>query len=308
MNGRSVRRVRLFGAFVVAAMSLNGRVRAAELEPSISYPDWVSKRASSDLSGWYGAALELGPTLVVSGVAWHLESLNPPASQFSDPWKPDHANSPQPYKRTPDLVSNWTGGFGGSILALVVPLSVSGLAIPEQLPGWKVAGMDFVVALESTLWTLFATQLLKTTFWRCRPAAYEPETDTCSADSAFGRTDGVRAFPSGHTSTMTAIATTYLWTAMRTRSSDTTPGVVRWTSFGVVTAMSAATAYLRVESAAHSSSDAVAGAGLGAVIGTIVSLAHPIASTASETSEAQLGTPRWHLGVWDRQLTLSLEL
>jgi membrane-associated phospholipid phosphatase len=182
---------------------------------------------------------------------------------------PQHAGAWEPSSgpavdRTAEAWSNLVGGVGGSLVALGTGyvLESTYLAIEgADQPGIQAFHTTGVEA-EAVVLSTAITSLVKRLVGRCRPRAY--------SSSGCGEHD---AFPSGHTSAISAFAGARIVGLAQTPM-DAGFGV-RAASLGLAEATTVATAILRVVAGAHNWEDVVVGAAVGHATGALVAIAHP---------------------------------
>lgn len=144
-------------------------------------------------------------------------------------------------------------GWGQASTALLVGLAGAAGAELATTP----AGARHVVAMvEAAAWASGITEIFKGVIGRRRPVLY-----TVEAPAAVSERNSRLSLPSGHTSAVFAVATSY-WLSRRTLRGS--PGAPGW----VAVALAAGVAVMRVTAGEHFPSDVVAGAALG--VGTAV--------------------------------------
>ena len=162
-------------------------------------------------------------------------------------------------------------------LSLLVPafyLGLESIALPTVSP-WRDFADDFLIMGEAMALTSVFQIVLKFAFRRPRPIRYT------NLDEPLTSFDAELSFPSGHT-LLVASATTTLTTTVFLRH-PTSP--LRWVVLGAGAALTALTAFSRVESGYHFPTDVIVGSFLGVFCGFIVPYLHrkklPVAPTAS---------------------------
>lgn len=160
--------------------------------------------------------------------------------------------------RTASLVRT-LGGPG----AVAIPVLTYGVGVLAHERGVAAVGLH---AGEAVFAASVATTIIKAAAGRARPFVSH---DSDAASFAFGRGlrrgDAYQAFPSGHATASFALAA-----ALAGEGWVRWPGVNRFTAplgFGIATLVGAS----RIYHDAHWASDVVAGAGVGTVVGTVVS-------------------------------------
>lgn len=201
-----------------------------------------------------------GEALFVLGIG--LTNASSALPQLDTGWGPD---APHDYSRVIDRVSDVTGAYGGSALAIL-----SGYALERAYfddAGSKGGGVyalhGALVDVESAALSRGVVDALKRLTGRCRPRYFESGRCTSKLRDAF---------PSGHTTPLAAIAGARLFTSLNTPS----PAGFRWTSFGIAETLAFTTAILRVQAGMHSWSDVGTGLLLGHALGLLVAVAHPV--------------------------------
>jgi membrane-associated phospholipid phosphatase len=169
-----------------------------------------------------------------------------------------------PSNATLGLISDFTGSYAGTGLAMLGGLGfeVAYYRAQGDPSPWVRALRSSLVEAEAVAMTSGTTLALKSITGRCRPRAWG--NGTCGG----GEYD---AFPSGHTSVISAVAGARFVNAMRSPGNAT----ARFVSFGIAEAASLVTGALRVGAGAHSWNDVLGGYVLGHGIGALMALAHP---------------------------------
>ncbi|HXJ32375.1 MAG TPA: phosphatase PAP2 family protein [Gemmatimonadales bacterium] len=119
------------------------------------------------------------------------------------------------------------------------------------------------VMTDAVSWTVAATELLKVSIHRSRPALYRAGAATAAADP-----DNRESFPSGHTSLAFAAATAYTTLALRQHLPHAGRNAI------VLFVAATAAGVLRVAGGKHFPSDVLAGAALGSGIGWATARLH----------------------------------
>lgn len=231
---------------MIAAVALPERAEARE--PSApNYPGFA-----------FGAPA--GEALLAIGAALSNAAIQIPQQRTG--WGPD---APHPFDPAADRVSDFTGAFGGSGIALAAGYGLEAAYFGDAgvRGGGVYALRGPLVDLEAALLSTGVVQGLKRLTARCRPRYFVDGTCTNEERDAF---------PSGHTSPISGIAGARLVLAAQTQGS----AGFRWGSFGLAEVMAITTAALRVKAGMHSWTDVGAGFLLGHAIGALVALAHPV--------------------------------
>ena len=187
---------------------------------------------------------------------------------------PDAARAFDPGYDTASYVTAFAVPAFAVIVSAGIESSVwSGLGQPETS-----ANRAVLIELESFMLAEGLTGGLKAIVGRCRPRAWDGHA--CSTSDS----DNFAAFPSGHTSGVSAIAGANLGLAIRSHGKLAR---LRWTTFVLAELTAIATAALRVGAGAHSVTDVLGGFVLGNGTGVGVAYLHamdPEARTASRSS------------------------
>jgi membrane-associated phospholipid phosphatase len=231
----------------------------ADAQQAANSPGWAFGHAGGEV----GLALGSLATLAAAAIP----------TRFSG-WGPSPARPHEPHIA---LASDFAGGFVGSAWQLTGSWALEGSYYHSHQVRrpYALALRSTLVAGEATALTLGITEVLKRTTGRCRPRSYR---DGMCRDAPEER----KAFPSGHTAPMAAIAGVDLLLALRSDGDPTR----RYLAFGFAEAGTVATAILRVLAGAHSWEDVVAGWAIGHTTGALVELAHPMESRPGDTVEA----------------------
>lgn len=237
----------LAAALACVALTLS-HPASAQPPPAASYPDFA-----------FGAPT--GEALLAVGSVLSMSAMLLP--QRATSWGPDSARA---HDGTIDRVSDFTGAYVGSVLALGAGYELEAAYFGDQ--GVRGSGVyalrQPLVDLEAATLTTGMVFLLKRLTGRCRPRSYLD--GTCAPQSLRD------AFPSGHTAPLSAMAGARLLLATRTEGA----AEVRWGAFGLTEVMALTTAVLRVRAGMHSWSDVLGGVALGHAVGLLVAAAHPM--------------------------------
>ncbi|MCK5688749.1 phosphatase PAP2 family protein [Myxococcota bacterium] len=129
---------------------------------------------------------------------------------------------------------------------------------------------DLLVISETVAATTLLTDLIKYSVQRPRPAQYKDGVSVASYDNRL-------SFPSGHTSSTTALATSYAMTfALRNPDNPW-----RYAVFAGALGLSATTGYARIAGGKHFPTDVAAGFVMGATMGFLVPWLHRQNSSAA---------------------------
>lgn len=247
LSGSVLRSLAAAGA-LVGAVLIPSRPASAQPAFAPSYPDFA-----------FGAPA--GEALLMVGSVLSMSAMLLP--QRATGWGPDSA---RPHDGTIDRVSDFTGAYVGTVLALGAGYEMEAAYFGnERVRGSGVYALrQPLVDLEAATLTTGMVFLLKRLTGRCRPRFY---LDTvCAPDSLHD------AFPSGHTAPLSAMAGARLLLATRTEGA----AEVRWGAFALTEVMALTTAVLRVRAGMHSWSDVLGGVALGHAVGLLVAAAHPM--------------------------------
>jgi membrane-associated phospholipid phosphatase len=232
-------------------------------------------------------APEIVGTLAGTGVYFWLDTKEPrrvnteAEPQFIDAWAPLN------YHPGLEPLSDFLGhplkhyGINGPILSLAASSFVVGKGDVQQ-------GLSSALVLTETVVTTgLVTEGIKLLIARPRPytnAEYLRLYPEAEADTKKGREslDAYQSFPSGHTSSATAVYTATAMILSRHESTQFNP----WVMYGVAGGLSIATAATRVKMSMHHPSDVLTGLLIGAGIGTAIPALH----FSSETEIAMNGT------------------
>jgi membrane-associated phospholipid phosphatase len=151
---------------------------------------------------------------------------------------------------------------GSDVLLIGINGLAAGLVAVDRSPGQ--ARGNLAVLANSVGWTAASTEWLKVLVHRKRPVLY-----TDAAAAAAPHRNNQQSFPSGHTSTAFAVATSYLAIAQRERLPHRARNAT--VLFGSATAIGA----LRMAGGKHFPTDVIGGAILGSGIGWLVAAVHP---------------------------------
>lgn len=233
-------------------------------------------RAESNGPDWAFSEPALEP--VVAGVcaATLLTNLLP---QQRSEWG---QRSEVPPGEITDLVSDFTGAVGGSLL-----LIGSGYFLEAAYYQTDGVSYPFARSLKTTMIDVEAlalsaglTALLKRSAGRCRPRAWR-------GGVCVGEDEEHTSFPSGHTSAVSGIAGARVVLAARSDG----PIEFRLAGLAIAESSSIVTAVLRVTAGAHSIDDVVAGWILGHVTGSVVAVVHPMERVDTQTENAEASAP-----------------
>lgn len=240
-----------------AALCLPSRASAQPAPPSPSTP---TTSLSAPNHPGYAFGAPSGEALFA--LAAGLSNLTGALPQRATGWGPD---SPHPYDRTADRISDFTGGYGGTPIGL---LSGFGLELGYFGEGGVRGGVVYaqrsaLVEIEGLLFTSGVVNGLKRLTGRCRPDDFRGGVCEARVQDAF---------PSGHTAPMGALSGSRLLVAAQST------GAVgyRWGSFALAETMTLVTAWLRVRAGKHSWTDVGAAFLIGHAIGVLVAAAHPM--------------------------------
>jgi membrane-associated phospholipid phosphatase len=140
---------------------------------------------------------------------------------------------------------------------------------------------DVVVIYQATLIAATLSGISSLSAGRGRPYVYGTEAPVDVRSS----TEGGLAFFSGHTSIAFALSTSTFWTLKRTHQS----GALPWVALGVGSVAASSVAVGRVLGGRHFPTDVLAGAIVGAGIGTLIPMLHGIPVTIVPELEQQGG-------------------
>jgi len=236
------------GLATLAVALVRATPAAAQPKRPPTYPDFAFGSPTGE------ALLALGSALSVA--AFKLP-------QRSAGWGPDWV---QPYDPSADWISDFTGAYLGSGIAMGVGYGLEVAYFGQQgVSGGGVYAMRApLIDLEAAGLTTGIVMTLKRLTGRCRPRYYID--GKCLDDSL------AEAFPSGHTGPVGAVAGARLMLALQT----TAGAEFRWGAFSVAEVLSLGTAYLRVRAGMHSWTDVLGGLVLGHAVGALVAAAHPM--------------------------------
>lgn len=232
-------------------------------------------------------APEIVGTLAGTGLYFWLDTKNP--RRVNSQAEPQFIDSWPPLNYHPELepVSDFLGhplkhyGVNGPILSLVASSFAIGNGDIQQ-------GLSSALVLTETVVTTgLVTEGIKLLVARPRPYTHpeylrlypEAEGDTKKGKESL---DAFQSFPSGHTSSATAVYTATAMILTRHENTQFNP----WVMYGVAGGLSIATAATRVKMSMHHPSDVLAGLLIGASIGTALPAIH----FNSETDIALKGT------------------
>jgi membrane-associated phospholipid phosphatase len=210
-----------------------------------------------------------GPPLAVCGSLWigtHLWRVRRPP--MSVVWNEVDSHGRERVNRLDRWARGWlrwTDTARARLLSNVLahyamPASATAIALlgARRAPGGPLA--DLLCIEEAVLYAGAVSQAVKLLLRRQRPfARFSPPGSTAPAK---GPDDDNLSFFSSHTSTATALATVSYWLLRRRR--------VRSPLVGVLGLGALATGYFRIASDRHYLSDVLAGAAVGASVGTAV--------------------------------------
>lgn len=239
------------GAVVAGALFFSGTV-------AVSLP--VAAQTPNHLGFAFGTPA--GEALLVLGIG--VSNAASALQQRATSWGPD---APRPFEPRADLVSDFTGAYGGATIAVLAGYGFERAYFQDAGAhgGGIYALHGTLVDVESAALARGTVDLIKRLTGRCRPMHFVKGACT---------TEMRDAFPSGHTAPMGAIAAAHLFSAAQTEG----PAGFRWASFAMAETMAVATAILRVQAGRHSWSDVATGLALGHLLGFFVALAHPMRS------------------------------
>lgn len=217
-------------------------------------------------SAWFDVgAFALGGAMVGAGLA-----LSPPQVDAAPldglgarPWRPAVA--------TVTDVTLW----GGMTATLLVGLAVDRYGNGTR--GLRLLRAPIVLA-ESAWLAIGVVSVVKNLGGVCRPRAWNDATQTCTHDADEDR----RAFPSGHTAPLAAMAGASLGMML---FDDVRP--LRWPLLATATALAGANLVLRVVAGAHSWVDTGTGFAIGASIGLLTAAGHSARSPVTLGASAQ---------------------
>jgi hypothetical protein len=210
-------------------------------------PDW----AFGEPAGEVAVAL-------VSVLSWSSRLL----PQHRGKWGPSPA---RPHQAVAGTMSDFTGAYIGTAWQFVGGYAAEASYYRDngvEAPFGR-AGRTTLVEVESTLLASGITEVFKRLIGRCRPRAWR---DGHCAGEEF------KAFPSGHTAPIAAVAGTRAVIALRSDEASS----ARLASFAFAESATVLTAVLRVLAGAHSWEDVLGGMAIGHATGSLVSLAHPM--------------------------------
>ncbi|MCA9597305.1 MAG: phosphatase PAP2 family protein [Myxococcales bacterium] len=235
---------------------------ASPLTPVVPEPEAPPKRA-------YQLYWQLDVPLLVSagvlslGRSFRTAKGSAPAYCTTTPEgcdKSDLAAWDRPYAGTYEPRWNTVSDLGAGVL-LVAPIPL--LSADE---GFLSALNDSVVVYESTVTAVALSALATLSTSRARPFVY----GTSAPESVRKSPDGALSFISGHTTASFALSTSLFWTVERRHHGS----AYTWAVFGVGTAVATTVGISRVKAGKHFPSDVVAGALVGASIGTLIPALH----------------------------------
>ena len=210
-------------------------------------PDW----AFGDPAGEVALGL-------VSALSWSSRLL----PQHQGQWGPSPA---RPHDPVTGMMSDFSGAYIGTAWQFIGGYAAetsyyrdNGVEAPFGR-AWRTSLMD----IESSLLANGISEVFKRLIGRCRPRAWRE--GRCAGEQ-------FRAFPSGHTAPIAAIAGSRAVLVLRSEASSG----ARVASFAFAESATVLTAVLRVLAGAHSWEDVLAGMTIGHVTGSLVSLAHPM--------------------------------
>jgi len=199
-------------------------------------------------------------------------------------WAPSAA---RPHHGLFAAISDFTGNIIGATWQISAGYGLEASYYDQHRVGdgleraWRTSLMD----TEAWLLASGITMSVKRLAGRCRPRAWHPKPGgggVCGPEDAE-----YDAFPSGHTTSVGAVAGSHLVLALRS-SGQSAP---RWVGFGLAEGFTVATAVLRVLAGAHSWEDTVGGWAVGHLSGALVALAHPMISATDSSSSVEPGPP-----------------
>jgi membrane-associated phospholipid phosphatase len=194
----------------------------------------------------------------VSALSWSAMLI----PQQRGKWGPSPA---RPHEPVAGMLSDFSGAYIGTAWQWLGGYLAEGSYYRDngiEAPFGR-AGRTTLVEVESVFLANGITTLFKRLVGRCRPRAWR---DGHCAGEEF------KAFPSGHTAPVAAIAGARGVMVLR---SDGVSGA-RAASFAFAEGATVLTAVLRVLAGAHSWEDVVGGMAIGHATGSLVSLAHPM--------------------------------
>lgn len=197
-------------------------------------------------------------------------------------WGPD---APRAEHRGFGIASDVTGAYVGTALLVGGAWALEGgyLAAAGASEPYARALRTTLVDVEAAAVATGITQAIKRLSGRCRPRAFR------DGRCAGGELD---AFPSGHTSPVSAVAGARLVLALRSGGDP----ALRFVALGAAEGASLATAALRVLAGAHSFTDVAAGWVLGHATGATLAAFHPMESLSPSSAAARAapaGSPVW---------------
>lgn len=195
-----------------------------------------------------------------AGIAWlflHVfeERLAPGACRWCEPPPFDVSARSGLRWGNPDLAATASDGLA------YVAVPVVGLGVSFFVSGRdaKAAGVDALIAAESLALAGAAGQAVKLVVARRRPASF-------ASGGAREKVDDDASFYSGHASAAFALATSFATCASLRGDRHA------WVAWATGLPLAAVTGYLRIAADRHYLSDTLAGAGAGALVGTLVPL------------------------------------
>ena len=198
-------------------------------------------------------------------ISEEVDALDPMSINFLDRPATEHWSPGQ--ERASDILVN-----GQLVLPLVLPFSSQGSQQPAKVT---------VMYLETMALNTGLTYLLKNTFNRSRPLVYNDHSDV-SLDLKTSRT-ARKSFPSGHTANAFA-SMVFLAGVYEQLNPDSSSTTVVW---GACLASATITGVLRVTSGRHFTTDVLAGAALGSLIGWMVPRMHEIDGLGGDSAAKQ---------------------
>lgn len=204
--------------------------------------------------GWDLGWSAVGAGLAIGGLALHPRAdaqVAPLDGEGHRPWNPDIG-------AVSDVVL-W-GGLGASVASAFVVEAVG-----HRARGWRVLRAPLVLS-EAALMAFGFVSMTKSLGSVCRPRAWRDDTGTCDSTAVDDR----RAFPSGHTAPLAAMAgaSLGLW-LFPSRVDDTAAPL-----FAATLALAGTNLVLRVAAGAHSWVDTSVGFTGGFALGLATAALH----------------------------------
>lgn len=184
------------------------------------------------------------------------------------------------FRRTDENPAKWTShviAFG------LAPLSIGGLTVLAASQDRRMSGVltDLLLIAEGSLSAILVTEVLKPIVARPRPYIRAVEDEDARLQMLEDNPDGLRSFPSGHTTIVFGIAAAS-GAVSSMRGYRLAPLV--WAT-GMM--LGVATAYARVAADRHYLTDTLAGAAIGVVVGGGVPLLFHRPTTSPTTAAAR---------------------